>query len=58
MTLVLTGALTVSVMAQSPFRGRADLSSFQEVPTLSTPATGTLDVRISKDGELVSYTLK
>ena len=58
MTLVLAGALTISLMAQAgPFKGHADLSGFQENPTLSSSATGTADVEISKDGNSVSYTL-
>ena len=58
MTLVLAGALTISLMAQAgPFKGHADLSGYQEIPTLSSPATGTADNQISKDGESVSYTL-
>ena len=57
-TLVLAGALTISLMAQAgPFKGHADLSGYQENPTLSSPATGTADIEISKDGESVSYTL-
>lgn len=57
-TLVLAGALTISVLAQAgPFRGHADLSGFQENPTISSPATGTADVQISRDGQSVSYTL-
>ena len=51
-TLVLAGALTISLTAQGgPFRGHADLSGFQENPTLSTPARGTIDVDISRDGQ-------
>src|SRR5262245_7354644 len=58
MTLVLAGALTISLMAQAgPFKGHADLSGYQENPTLSSPATGTTDVQISRDGQSVSYTL-
>jgi len=58
MTLVLAGALTISLMAQAgPFKGHADLSGYQENPTLSSPATGTADIEISKDGGSVSYTL-
>jgi len=58
MTLVLAGALTISLMAQAgPFKGHAELSGYQENPTLSSPASGTADIQISKDGESVSYTL-
>jgi hypothetical protein len=38
-------------------KGHADLSGFGENLTLSSPASGTLDVRISKDGNSVDYTL-
>jgi len=37
--------------------GHAEMVSYQEVPTLSTPASGTLDVEISKDGDSLKYTL-
>ena len=56
MTLVLAGALTISLMAEAgPFKGHADLTGFQENPTLSSSATGTADVEISKDGNSVSW---
>ena len=59
MTLVLAGALTISLVAQAgPFKGHADLSGYQEIPTLSSSATGTADIEISKDGNSVSYTLR
>jgi len=38
-------------------KGHADLVGYQEVPTLSSPAAGTLDVEISKDGQSLDYTL-
>src|SRR4029450_12151072 len=38
-------------------KGHADLVGYQENPTLSSPATGTLDVEISKDGQSLDYTL-
>jgi hypothetical protein len=57
-TLVVVGALTISLLAQGgPFRGHADLSGFEENPTLSSSATGTADIEISRDGNSVSYTL-
>ena len=57
-TLVLAGALTISLTAQAgPFSGHADLSGYQENPTLSSSASGTIDVRISRDGQSMSYTL-
>jgi hypothetical protein len=56
--LVLAGALTISLTAQAgPFRGHADLSGYQESPTLSSSGSGTADVQISRDGQSVSYTL-
>ena len=51
---------TGGVLAQSDNskrNGHADLSGYQENPTLSSPASGTLDVRISKSGDSVDYTL-
>jgi hypothetical protein len=57
-TLVLAGALTISLLAQGgPFRGQADLSGYDENPTISSAATGTADIEISRDGNSVSYTL-
>ena len=62
-TIAITTAVAVSLSAAliaraaGPFKGHADLTPYQEVPTLSTPASGTLDVEISKDGESVQYTL-
>src|SRR5215510_10615037 len=38
-------------------KGHADLSGYGENLTLSSPASGTLDVQISKDGQSVDYTL-
>lgn len=57
-TALFTLTLALSVAAQSGNRkGHADLVGYQENPTLSSPATGTLDVQISKDGESLAYTL-
>ena len=50
-------AATLGARAAGPWKGHADLSSYQENPTLSTPATGTLDVEISKSGDALDYTL-
>ena len=55
--LALMLAAIVIVRAAGPRQGRGDLSGYQEVPTLSTPASGNLDVTISQDDESVSYTL-
>jgi CHRD domain len=55
---LFTLTLALTVAAQSGNRkGHADLVGYQENPTLSSPATGTLDVEISKDGESLDYTL-
>ena len=52
-------AVTTAVMvtAAGPRQGRAELSGFQEIPTLSTPASGSLTMTISPDETSVSYTL-
>ena len=52
---ILAGAIVAR--AAGPFKGHADLAGYQEVPTLSTSASGTLDVEISKDGDSVAFTL-
>jgi len=53
----LTQALVAAQSGNGNVKGHADLSGYQEIPTLSSPATGTLDVQISKDGESLDYTL-
>jgi hypothetical protein len=58
--VALIAALAAGAMvvrAAGPFKGHADLSGYQEVPTLSTPASGSFDVEISKSGDSLSYTL-
>ena len=58
--LALIAALAAGAMvvrAAGPFKGHATLSGYQEVPTLSTPASGEFDVEISKDGTSLAYTL-
>jgi hypothetical protein len=45
------------VTAAGPTHGRATLEGYQEVVSLSTPASGSLDLTISPDGESVEYTL-
>lgn len=55
--VIAATAATVGARAAGPFKGHADLSSYQENPTLSTPASGTLDVEISKSGDSLDYTL-
>ncbi|HEY1307317.1 MAG TPA: CHRD domain-containing protein [Vicinamibacterales bacterium] len=54
---VITLAGTLNVRAQAPTRGHADLNGYEETPTISSPASGTLDVQISGDGQSLSYTL-
>ena len=63
---VLPAVLTVAVVglatsaigaANGPRQGHAELSGFQEIPTLSTPASGTLDLTIATDNQSLSYTL-
>ncbi len=57
-TLVLAGALTISLLAQATLSsGHADLSGYEENPTLSSDATGTADVEISTDRNSVAYAL-
>ena len=58
--VALAGAIAASAMvvrAAGPFKGHAQLTGYQEVPTLSSPASGSFDVEISKDGTSLSYTL-
>jgi hypothetical protein len=47
----------VVARAAGPRKGHADLSGYEETPTLSSPASGTLDVTISRHGDSVDYTL-
>jgi hypothetical protein len=52
------GTATVAmVMAAGPRKGRAEISGFQEIPTLSTSASGSLDLTIAPDDSSISYTL-
>jgi hypothetical protein len=52
------GATAVALFASSgPRQGRGELSGYQEIPTLSTPANGTLDVTIAQDGASLDYKL-
>ena len=58
--VAVTAAIIASAMvvrAAGPFKGHALLTGYQENPTLSTPASGSFDVEISKDGTSLSYTL-
>jgi hypothetical protein len=55
LALVLVAA--VAAGAAGPHHGEADLSGFQEIPTLSTPATGSLSVSINREETTVSYAL-
>jgi hypothetical protein len=58
---LMVGAIGVTAVAlfasSGPRIGRADLSGYQEIPTLSTPAHGTLDVAIAQDGASLDYKL-
>ncbi|PWT85217.1 MAG: hypothetical protein C5B57_03340 [Blastocatellia bacterium] len=57
---VVVAATLIGVVvarAAGPRRFHADLSGYQETPTLSSPASGTLDVRISKGGDSLDYQL-
>ena len=59
-TLVMgvVGITTVAVlMAAGPRNGRAEISGFQEIPTLSTSAGGSLDLTIAPDDSSIAYTL-
>jgi len=51
------GATTAVMVANGPRQGRADLSGYQEIPTLSTPASGTIEVTIAPDDSSLTYTL-
>jgi hypothetical protein len=59
---LIVGAIGVTaavLYAQSgPRQGRGELSGYQEVPTLSTPAHGTIDVTIAPDDASLDYTLR
>jgi CHRD domain len=37
---------------------RAELKGFEEIPTLSTPGTGSFEARLSHDGQSVDYELQ
>jgi len=55
---VITLAGTLGVRAQGPTRGHADLNGYEEAPlTISSPASGTLDVQITGNGTSLDYTL-
>lgn len=56
--LTMTLASATVTRAAGPWKGHADLSGYQENLTLSSPATGTFDLKISKDGNSVEYTLR
>ena len=58
LVVVAIGMTTaVGVMAKGPRTGRGDLSGYQEIPTLSTPATGSIEVTIAPDDSSLSYVL-
>src|SRR5262245_52978353 len=47
----------VTAWGEGPRRGHADLNGYGENLTLSSPASGSLDVRISRDGQSLEYVL-
>src|SRR5262245_52062644 len=55
--VVITLAGSLGVRAQGPTRGHADLNGYEETPTISSPASGTLDVQINGNGTSLDYTL-
>jgi hypothetical protein len=56
--IAVVGYTAASVLlAAGPRQGKADLSGFQEIPTLSTPASGNLELTIAPDDSSISYTL-
>lgn len=58
LTTALIGATTAAVLtAVGPRNGSGALNGFQEIPTLSSPATGSVDVTIAPDDSSVDYTL-
>jgi hypothetical protein len=58
LVMVTVGIAAAAVlMAAGPRKGRAEISGFQEIPTLSTAASGSLDVTIAPDDSSISYTL-
>jgi CHRD domain-containing protein len=56
MTVIGVTAVVI-VGANGPRHGRATLDGYQEIPTLSTPASGSLRVTISPDENSLTYTL-
>ena len=65
LTRAVPGLIALSAVAVLPVHADAthgdkldaDLTGFNEVPTLSTPAKADLDARISKDETQIDYTL-
>jgi len=57
--VAVVGAAGVATVAIAGDRGgvRSDLTSYQEVPALSTDGTGTFRARIARDKEEISYEL-
>jgi hypothetical protein len=57
----IPGFLALSVLAASPVQAAdnldADLNGFNEVPTLSSPATGDFDAKINRDETQIDYQL-
>ena len=57
LTLALSGVGLTALAANSPNDLNANLSGYQEVPTLSTAGTAKLQARISKDESAVDWVL-
>jgi hypothetical protein len=55
---LIAGATAASVLAKVSRHGRADLGGFTENPTLSSPASGSLDLTIAPDDSSLTYTLR
>ena len=53
----VVGVFAITVLAEGPRRGRAEISGFQEIPTLASSASGSLDLTIAPDDSSISYTL-
>jgi hypothetical protein len=56
--VLIGGATAASVLAKVPRHGHADLIGFSENPTLSSPASGSLDLTIAPDDSSISFTLR
>jgi len=55
--LAATGSTVLADSDQNRRSLKAELKGFEEIPTLSTPATGEFRAQISRDGDSVEYEL-